>query len=183
MRAKHALLLMLVLLTTGCASSALKPRIREPAVVPPGWTADYDYASGMSRYLRQQFNDAIVEGATAYVYIYSDRSERCRTLRRLMSRNFESPLFSEVRISMLDFGTLHELHKRYPEVAFDPGYSSGVFVKIASDGNLSAPMFYASLYLHAPHALPRFGYPDPGRSTPRDFIAELRRFFAQNADD
>lgn len=177
----YSLLVAAVLLATGCAPTVLQGRVRQPAIVPAGWTAEYDYASGIYPYLRQQVDSAIVEGATAYIYIYSDRSERCRSLRRLMDRDFVSPLFRDVRISMLDFWKLHDLYKSHPAVAFDPGISSGVFVKIASDGTLSDAMFYAALFWYKPHLLHDFGYPDLGRPTLRGFATELQRFFAKNA--
>lgn len=178
---RNSLILVAVILTAGCSGTQLQARVLRPAIVPDGWTADYDYASGMQPYLRRQVDNAIVEGATAYIYIYSDRSESCRSLRRLMSRDYETPLFRDVRVSMLDFWKLHASRKKYPGVAFDPGDWSGVFVKITSDGTFSEAMFYARMYLHSPYVLPDYGYEDPGRPTPRDFIAALRRFFADNA--
>ena len=179
---RYSLLLATVLLATGCAPTVLQARVRQPAVVPAGWTAEYDYASGIHRYLRRQVDSAIVEGATAYIYMYNDSSERCRSLRRWMSRESVSPLFRDVRISMLDFWRLNDLHNRYPDVAFDPGITSGVFVKIASDGTLSDAMFYASLFLYSPHLLHDFGYPGLDRPTLRDLAVELQQFFAKNAE-
>lgn len=178
-----SLLVATVLLTTGCAPTVLQGRVRHPAVVPAGWTAEYDYASGIRRYLRQQFNSAIVEGATAYIYIYSDRSERCRSLRRFMNRESVAPLFRDVRISMLDIWKLYDLHEKYPHAAFDPGDRSAVFVKIASDGTLSDQMFYAGLYFYNPYLLEDHGYPDLAQPSLGDLAAELQRFFAKNSED
>ena len=171
-----------VLLTTACAPTTLRGRVHQPAVVPTRWTAEYDYASGIHRYLRSQFDNAIVEGATPYIYIYADSSEHCRMLRRLMDRKLVSPLLRDVRISMLDYWRLHDLHKKYPEVAFDPGISAGVFVRITKDGTLSE-IFYAELFLNHPYELREFGYPHLRQPSLRDFAAELQRFFEKNAEN
>ena len=171
-----------IVLLAACTTADVHRGPSRPAVVPAGWVADYDYESGIQRYLRQQYDSARLEGATAYVYLYSDAGTRCRTIRRSMKRERIAPLLRDVRVSMLDYWRLKDLYKTSQGVAFDPGDASGTFVKISMDGLLTDVMFHAGVFLYRPDLLYEYGYSEPRKPTFEEFAEELKRFFTRNAE-
>lgn len=179
---EHVGCLLAFTFISACAAMTAEPEWNEPAVIPAGWVADYDYVSGLRQYLRGQHDRARLEGATAYVYIYSDPNEHCRRIRELMERDMVALAFQNVRITMLSYERLKWLYPRTPAVAFDPGNIEGIFVKIAADGGLSDAIFYAHLYLYHPHWLRDFGYSDPKQPTLPEFAEALQKFFETNAE-
>ena len=147
-----------------------------------GWIADYDYVSGLRPYLRSQYVRARAEGATAYVYVYSDSSEHCLNIRRLIDREVVATAFHDVRVTMLSYERLKSLYLRAPRLAFDPGNVDALFVKIAADGTLSDAIFYAHLYLYHPEKLRNFGYSYPMQPTLTEFADALQKYFEANAE-
>ena len=167
---------------SACAAIRAEPQWRGPAVIPAGWAVDYDYVSGLRRYLRGQHDRARLEGATAYVYIYSDRNEHCIRIRESIKRDMVAAAFHNVRVTMLSYERLKWLYPRRPKVAFDPGNIEGIFVKIGADGGLSDAIFYAHLYWYHPEELRDFGYSDPKQATLPEYAEALQKYFATNAE-
>lgn len=168
--------LLLPCLAALASCTAAMPRPSKPDVQPSGWAADYDYSTNIWRYLRDQYNAAVVEGATAYLYIYSDRSGHCRSIRKMIARG-RINAFDDVRITMLNYDRLWRMHFDKPDTSFDPGPFAAAFVKIDRNGGLARDQFRADLYLYHPRYMKRLGLPEPAESTPAALEAELKAFF------
>lgn len=142
------LMLCAIAVMCSCTTAGTQHKPSHPSVVPDGWITDYDYDSGMRSYLRRQYDSARLEGATAYVYIYSDKNSYCRRLRRAMGDERISLVLRDARVSMLDFWRLKRTYAVSPENALDPGNFSATFVKISMDGDLTDEVFHMRVYMY-----------------------------------
>jgi hypothetical protein len=178
---RYLSLCAVVVLSHACTTADIRQKPSRPAVVPDGWDASYDYNSGIKPFLRQHYDSARLEGATAYVYIYSDASSRCRMLRRAMRDERISLQLRDVRITMLDYWRLRRTYEVSPGNAFDPGNASATFVKISMDGDLTDEMFHMGVYMYRQDLYYEDGYSDD-RPTLSDLAKELGRFLSRNAE-
>jgi hypothetical protein len=144
--------------------------------------ADYDYTSNIWTYLRYQYNSAVVEGATAYIYIYSDRDPHCVRIRKMVAKGQISGAFEDVRVTMLNYNRLLRLYrtKGKSSVSFYPADWGPALVKIAKDGGLTDAVMYPDLYLFHTDRLVEPGQPEPPPLTPAALESKLRDFFQSN---
>jgi hypothetical protein len=177
--AKVVLLSLFIGALTSCAS--MTPRPSNPSVVPAGWVADYDFSRDIWGYLREQFNAAVVEGATAYIYIYSDRNPHCIRVRKMIARG-QVAAFNDVRITLLSYDRLRRVFRDRADVSFDPGPVQPVIVKIASNGGLTTAHIYPDWYLYHPEWFMRLGLQVPEPMSPAALETELKAFFRSNSE-
>jgi len=174
-------IVLAAIVLAGCTGAGIGQGPSKPAVVPAGWAADYDYASGIRSYLLQQYNSARLEGATAYVYIYLDADSMCKSRRTLMTSEHYSSALRHARVSMLSYWRLKSVHKKSPELAFDPGTVVGAFVKITKDGDLG-PIFHANGFWLGPYDRFKPSYSEPKHPTWEEYVQALQSYFAENAE-
>jgi hypothetical protein len=98
-----------------------------------------------------------------------------------MRREIAAPLLRDVRITMLDYWRIRRLYLT-TELAFNPGDSLALFVKITMDGNLSDAMFDADLHLYHPRRQYESGYSQLLQPTLPAFAEEVRQFFERHAE-
>lgn len=170
---------------TACATTATEPTWHEPRVVPRGWISDYDYQSGLKEYLRHQYNSARLEGATAYLYLYSDSDWHCARIRQMMRNELLVVAFSETRITMLNYDRIKWLHGQYPQAIVDPGVEASISVKRSMDGDLTEVIAYPEIYIFHQGNLrqPVTGSPrESERMIIKDYAEGMRQFFRANIE-
>lgn len=180
MRLLSLLCVTLLAGVAACATTTREPVWTAPAVIPEGWIHDFDYASSITKYLRGQYDSARLEGASAYIYVYSDSDEHCLATRRLMRKPAVAAALRDVRITMLNHDRLKWLHTRNKEAAFDPGDLEPYMAKLSINGVLPASLMYPDAFRYHPEMLddPMDKLTGkPKRLTASRFAAELRKYF------
>jgi len=170
-----------VVAITACATTPVEPKWGPPKIVPRGWIADYDYTSGLKLYLRRQYDSARLEGATAYIYIYTDLDPHCLRVREFVRDGQIAAAFRDVRITMLNYDRLRWLYPRSAGIAFDPGHHEPSIVKISMDGDLADTIIYPDYYLYHPwRVLPRNMLDQVKPLTLPQLVEKLQQFFQAN---
>lgn len=170
---------------TACATAATEPTWHEPRVVPYGWIADYDYKSDLKQYLRHQYDSARLEGATAYMYLFTDSDWHCVRIRQMMRNELLVVAFGETRITMLNYDRIKWLYRQHAQAIFDPGIEAPIFVKISISGDLTEVIAYPELYLFHQGILkgPVTGSPrESERIMIKEFAESMRQFFLANSE-
>lgn len=169
----RATVLVATAATAACAATGKEPAWSPARLAPAGWAQDFDYRSDLATYLRVQYDRARQDGATAYVYFYSDSSSHCLGTRRVMSRPEVASALGNVTFTMLNADRLKWLHDQGVEGVMDPGEWVPVIARIAANGTLAQGIFLPDVPLY---------HTDPRKSrrvtmqTGRDGRLEVRRF-------
>ena len=123
-----------------------------PAVQPDGWVTG-EIKGELDTYLQSHYVYAKEKGLTPYVYIYSDHSRHCKSIRGLMKRDDMKAAFSGIYIVMLNYSELVELDKERPKRKrlFISGFSP-VIAQVSEEGKLFGKVMNPELYLFYPLA-------------------------------
>jgi len=172
---------LLAAVAAACVATSKEPIWSPAKVAPARWIQGFDYKTDLVAHLRGQYDSARLEGATAYVYFYSDSNSHCLGTRRMMSLPEVAPVLENVRMTLLNADRLRWLHDQGDENIVDPGKWLPIIAKIAADGTLESGIFLPDLALYHQDATKI--HPTATLIVRRDkervrrFVEELQHFF------
>lgn len=153
-----------------------------PAVKPSGWVAN-EIDGDLRGYLRSQYLESKDRGLTPYVYVYSDRSRHCRSIRAMMKRDDMKDAFNGTHIVMLNY---FDVRKRNGSKSKASEFTPSI-VRISEDGRLIGKEMNPELYLYYPSLTKE---PDLRRYTIKHkwsgpvpkgaFARQLKKYFEAN---